>query len=85
MGRAVIQVPYLGIANILAGREIVRELLQHEATPHALAAEVERLISDTAVREAQQQALAEVIAGLGEGGAYQRAADLIAEAIIPSP
>lgn len=81
IGKAVIKVPYLGIANILAGRELVREFIQHTATPTALAAEMERLLSDEAARTSQQQGLAEVIAGLGAGGAYQRTANIIAETL----
>jgi len=49
-GRAVIRVPYLGMANILAGRSIVKEFIQQDATPAALTAEGLRLLDDPAAR-----------------------------------
>ncbi len=49
-GRAVIKVPHLGMANILAGREIIREFIQSDATPSALATEATRLLEDTSYR-----------------------------------
>ena len=52
--RLVIKVPHLGMANLLAGREIVREFIQHDATPDALAAEALRLLDDPAYREAMR-------------------------------
>jgi len=51
-GRAVIKVPHLGMANLLAGREIVREFIQHDATPAALASAVLPLLDDPARRAA---------------------------------
>jgi lipid-A-disaccharide synthase len=49
-GRAVIKVPHLGMANILAGKEIVKEFIQQDATPANLAAEALRLLDDAAYR-----------------------------------
>ena len=49
-GRAVIKVPHLGMANLLAGKEIVREFIQNDATPSRLAAESLRLLEDAACR-----------------------------------
>jgi len=49
-GRAVIKVPHLGMANILAGREIIREFIQSDATPSALATEALRLLEDSTYR-----------------------------------
>ncbi len=80
IGRAVVKVPFLGIVNILAGREVVREFIQRAANAPALAAELTRLLDDAAARETLRRELAEVIAGLGGGGAYAQAAGLLAEA-----
>ncbi len=54
VGRPLVRVPHLGMANILAGREIVKEFIQANATPSALAAEVLRLVDDTAARAAMR-------------------------------
>ena len=39
--------PYVGLPNVLAGKFIVPELLQHDATPEKLAQAAIKLISDT--------------------------------------
>jgi lipid-A-disaccharide synthase len=49
-GRAVIKVPHLGMANLLAGKEIVKEFIQQDATAANLAAESLRLLDDPAYR-----------------------------------
>ena len=45
--------PWIGLPNILAGEDIVPELVQHRATPSALAGALDRLLSDEAARAAQ--------------------------------
>jgi len=81
IGRRVVKVPHLGIVNILAGREVVREYIQHAATPEALGAELTRLLDDPAACQSLQRELATVVATLGQGGAYARTAGLIDQAL----
>lgn len=81
IGRRVIKVPHLGIVNILAGREVVREFIQHDASPTALATELTRLLDAPAARTTLQRELAAVVATLGQGGAYDRTATLIEQAL----
>lgn len=83
VGKRLVKVPFLGMPNVLAGREIAREFLQEAATPQALADETLRLATNAEQREAVQAELAAVIAGLGEGGAAQRAADAILNELEP--
>ena len=48
--------PYVGLPNILAGKFLVPELLQHDATPQKLADAVTRLLSDDAyLKEIEQE------------------------------
>ena len=48
--------PYVGLPNILAGKFLVPELLQHDATPQKLADAVARLLSDDAyLKEIKQE------------------------------
>ena len=77
LGRRLVKVPWLGMVNILAGREIVREFLQEEALPQPIASEVLRLVSDP---EARRKLIANsdfVVSMLGEPGASKRAAAAI--------
>ncbi len=77
----VIRVPFLGMPNILAGREIAREFLQYAATGEAIGAEMLRLLRDPAAHTTLERDLAEVIRGLGNHGAAGRAAEAIAETL----
>jgi len=79
VGKQLVRVPFLGMPNVLAGREIARELLQGDATPDALAHATLRLVTNAEQREALQADLRAVIVGLGESGAATRAADAILE------
>jgi lipid-A-disaccharide synthase len=67
--------------NVLAGREIVPELLQGRANPRLLAAGAGALLDDPAARRAQQEAFVSVISGLGSCGAAVRAAEAVALAL----
>ncbi|MFN0128836.1 MAG: lipid-A-disaccharide synthase [Verrucomicrobiales bacterium] len=81
IGRRVITVPHLGIVNILAGRTVVREFIQHAATPDAMAAELARLLDDPEATATLRREMADVVATLGSGGAYARSATLIEQAL----
>jgi lipid-A-disaccharide synthase len=81
IGRRLVKVNWLGMPNILANREIVREFLQDAAIPANIAAEVSRLLDDPAARTALQADLRAVIAKLGEPGASHRAAEAILAAL----
>jgi len=74
IARRVMKVPYLGIVNNLAGRLVVKELLQENFTPDSLAEELGRMIDIPEVRAGLQRQLAEVVAQLGSGGAHETAA-----------
>jgi lipid-A-disaccharide synthase len=77
IGKRLVQVPFLGMPNLIAGREIAREFLQERAQPPAIAAEMLRLLHDAETREKMQGELAAVVAQLGERGAGARAAAAI--------
>jgi lipid-A-disaccharide synthase len=77
IGRRLVKIPWLGLPNVLAGREIAREFLQKQAQPEAIAQEMMRLLEHPPYREEQQRAQEEVIASLGSRGAAQRAAEAI--------
>lgn len=77
VARRVMSVPYLGIVNVIAGREVVRELLQERVDGTHIAAELEGLLGNPGRREALQAELASVVSGLGEGGAHRRAAESV--------
>lgn len=80
-GRLLIRVDHLGMANILAGRPVVREFIQHEARPEPMAAETLRLLDDAGARAAMQHAFVALTADLAATDASRRAAKAILEAL----
>lgn len=68
---------YVALPNIIAGREIVPELLQDDASPQRIAAEVAALLSDEKRRQAIIEGYQEVRRILGGPGAVGRAADAV--------
>ncbi|MGH7229642.1 MAG: lipid-A-disaccharide synthase [Nitrospiraceae bacterium] len=77
MARWMILVRWIGLVNIVAGRQIVPELIQQEATPERLSTEAARLLSDEVSYKEMRTALRAVRASLGTPGASQRAAAVI--------
>ena len=63
--------------NIVAGRGIVPELIQEEATPGRLAEEATRLLVDRTSYDSMKAALHRVRGSLGESGASRRAAAVV--------
>ena len=45
--------PWVGLPNIMAGRELVPEILQNRATPENLAEALGKLLADADARQAQ--------------------------------
>jgi lipid-A-disaccharide synthase len=58
-------VEHIGLVNILAGSEIVREFLQQEAKPKAVAREIERILTDSDYNKQMRAALAQTRDRLG--------------------
>jgi len=79
----VVRIEFISLVNIVAERQVVRELLQDDATPEALAAEALRLLDDQAYRAQVCSGLAEVREKLGESGCSHRVAQIILEMIGP--
>ena len=88
--RRLVKVPFVAMPNLIAGRQIVPELLQEKFTPQSVAAELKKIISDGPEREQMLAALAEVcdklrFSGRARGAtAIERAADAVLRAAPPT-
>jgi lipid-A-disaccharide synthase len=60
LGRHLVKLPHYGMVNLVAGREVVPELIQDGFTPQSVEREVRALLEDGPVRQRMTQALAEV-------------------------
>jgi lipid-A-disaccharide synthase len=78
VARFLIKIRFLGMVNILAQRPVVRELIQGDMSPIAVASELERLM-DPNVRRTVLSDMKESVDKLGHGGAATKAAEAIAD------
>jgi lipid-A-disaccharide synthase len=80
IGKALVDVPFYSMVNLIAERAVVPELMQGQMTGDNLAREALRLLHDEAARNAMKAGLAEVCDKLAGGaGAPERAARAIQE------
>jgi lipid-A-disaccharide synthase len=73
LGRPFVRVPHFAMVNLIAGRQVVPELIQRDFTAERVTAEALRLL-DPASARTMKAALAEVRQRLGPPGASARAA-----------
>ncbi|HEY5976120.1 MAG TPA: lipid-A-disaccharide synthase [Geobacteraceae bacterium] len=76
VGKRLVKVAHVGIGNIVANERVVPELLQDEAEPVRIAAEVGRYLTDHDYRDGVVAKLRTVRDRLGTPGASQRVARL---------
>lgn len=83
LGRSTVKVPHFAMVNLIAGTEVVPELVQQDFTPEKVAAEVSKIIPDGERREKMLDGLRRVrglLRGSGEGGPpADRAAGAVVE------
>ena len=77
LAKPLVRTKFFSMVNLIAGREVVPELIQKDFTPEKVAAETLRLLRDSSATAAMRVQLAEVRRRLGPPGAVQRAADAI--------
>jgi lipid-A-disaccharide synthase len=78
LAKPLVRTPFFSMVNLIAGRRVVPELVQHEFTPGRVAEETLRLLRSSDTTEEMRRGLAQVRKRLGPPGAVERAADIIA-------
>ncbi len=77
--RLVVNVDFLGMPNLLAGKEVVPEFIQHEAKPDAIVNAVRLLMGDSPARDRMISDFDATTSKLGGTGASERAAQAVLE------
>jgi lipid-A-disaccharide synthase len=81
LAKPLVRTKFFSMVNLIAGRAVVPELIQHDFTPERLAAETSFLLSRTPEAQSRieemKRGLQEVQSRLGSPGAVERAADEI--------
>lgn len=85
IGKRLIRVSEIGMANILAGKRVVPELVQDELTEASLVRECLRYFEDEEYAGAVRAELARVRAAMGTPGASQRVADIVVSIMEGTP
>jgi lipid-A-disaccharide synthase len=77
IAKMLVKVPYVALPNIVAGRKVVEELLQHDVNPQRIAAEILSLWHDKGKLEKMRRDYVDVVDRLGRPGAVRRAARVV--------
>lgn len=79
IGRLLIRVPHIGLANIVAGRGVVREFIQDDATAAAIAQEIETILTQDDYNRTMRDGLLSICQRMGEKGCSARVARMVSE------
>ena len=77
IGKMVVNLTHVGLPNIVAGKEVIPELLQDDVSVDAIVNAVLPLLDDLQVNQHMRSELRSVKEKLGESGAVNRVAQLI--------
>jgi lipid-A-disaccharide synthase len=77
IGKRLIKVDHIGLANIVAEQRIVPELIQDEASAESLAGEVLKILNDQHYAETMRNQLKTVNDKLGQPGCSERVARML--------
>ena len=81
IGKRVVNVPFIGMANILAGEKVVPELIQNDLSVDALYSSTLRYFSDTDHYRHTRERLGLVKLKMGRKGASDRVSQIVSEMI----
>ena len=84
IGRRFIHIDHISLPNIIAGRTVIPELIQAEANPERIAAEVRDLLTRRGRAREMRASLAEIRGKLGTPGASERTAQIACDMLMES-
>ena len=76
LGKYLVNTKFIGLPNIIAGKSIVKELIQQEATVENLAREISNILENKTYRNKMIGELEIIKEKLGKGGGSKNMADL---------
>jgi lipid-A-disaccharide synthase len=79
LARRLIRIPWIGLVNIVAGRQLVPELVQQQVQPHLIAAYALQCLEHPQEAQRMRSALAILRQVLGQGDSARRAAASVSQ------
>lgn len=74
--RRMLKIAHIGLCNIVAGKRIAPELIQHDATPQKIHATLASLLDNSVALQEMRQELALIETKLGVAGGIEKISDL---------
>lgn len=81
IGRLLIKIKSIGLANIVAGKQIVPELIQHKASVKNIVNECKKFLTNEELIKTVSAELSKISEKLGQPGASKRIAELILKSL----
>jgi lipid-A-disaccharide synthase len=77
LAKFLVKVPYISLVNLIAGKEVVKEMIQSEANPESVTDELKRILNDNTYRQSMLDGYDQIIKTLDTGSASENAATLM--------
>lgn len=81
IAKRLIAVPFISLVNLIAGYEVVKELIQNDLTPERITTELKQILPGGAKRAEQLAGYTAIQAKMGSAGASERAGQLMVDAL----
>jgi lipid-A-disaccharide synthase len=79
IAKLVIKVPFISLVNLVADKEVVKEMIQHDASVERVSAELKRILTDESYRTNMLNEYDNIIRILDTGSASENTARLMLE------
>lgn len=79
LGKLLVKIQFIGLVNILAGRKVVEEFIQAEASPVNVSDWIRNILEQPNERDELVSQLHQVSSQLGDPGTHRRAAQRVSE------
>ena len=83
IARSLVSIPNIALANVVAGKRVVPEFVQRQAIPSRIAEEMYEILTEKERYRSIQNELKKVKEKLGEQGASKKAAEIVAQMLVP--
>jgi lipid-A-disaccharide synthase len=77
MAKSLVRVPFISLVNLIAGKQVVKELIQSEANPESVSDELKMILTDKTYRDNMLEGYNQVIKILDTGSASENTARLM--------